>query len=605
MTTIQAFLEARIALPLSWSHDGDRLLVASNLPGTMQLFEWRGDGDGALRQLTVEPEPVTGRYLPVSDQVLVCRDAGGNEREQLYLLDPDGCLAPLVVDDRYLHVPGGATTDGTRLAYRTNRRNGVDFDVVVRHLASGHETVLYDRGGFNAAGAFSPDGSWLAVVQTTERSGDNELFLAGVDTGELVRVHPHDEPAELGPPAWLADGSGFFFTTDLGRDVAGVARYELAGRRAEVVHEPGWECEVHTDRAGHHLLVACNEEGWTRAELRDPTTLERTCEVPLPGRGVAEAWTFSRDGRRLAFHFSSASVPGDVWSFDTTTGGLVRLTTSPSTVDPSLVSVPELHRFVSFDGESIPAFLYRPPASHRPPRTGADAPVVAVLHGGPESQARPRWNPVNAYLTASGYAVVTPNVRGSTGYGRRYEHLDDQRRRLDAVADLAALHDWLASVDGLDAGRAALYGGSYGGYLVLAGLTFQPERWAAGVDIVGISSLVTFLERTSPYRRRVREREYGSLATDRDFLLAASPLTHLEHLSAPLFVIHGANDPRVPLSEAEQLHAHLASRGVRTELLVYPDEGHGLQKLANRLDAYPRVVAFLDEVLRPAPKQGL
>jgi dipeptidyl aminopeptidase/acylaminoacyl peptidase len=189
-------------------------------------------------------------------------------------------------------------------------------------------------------------------------------------------------------------------------------------------------------------------------------------------------------------------------------------------------------------------------------------------------------------------------VRGSTGYGKRFEHLDDGRNRLDAVADLASVHEWIEATSDLDAGRVALFGGSYGGYLVLAGLAFQPERWAAGVDIVGISSLVTFLENTAEWRRKVREAEYGSLAHDRQFLEGASPLTHADRIRAPLFLIHGANDPRVPVAEAEQIHATVSANGMRSELLVYPDEGHGLARLANRLDAYPKVLAFLKEVLR-------
>jgi dipeptidyl aminopeptidase/acylaminoacyl peptidase len=223
--------------------------------------------------------------------------------------------------------------------------------------------------------------------------------------------------------------------------------------------------------------------------------------------------------------------------------------------------------------------------------------VVVVIHGGPESQYRPSFAPVTQYLVAHGFAVVAPNVRGSTGYGRRYQHLDDVEKRLDSVADLAALHDWLATQPDLDESRAALYGGSYGGYMTLAGLAMQPERWAAGVDIVGMSNLVTFLENTADWRRAFREREYGSLEHDRELLLEASPITHVEDLRAPLFIVHGANDPRVPLSEAEQIHEVLTGQGVRCELLVYDDEGHGLSKLPNRLDAYPRIAAFLHDVL--------
>ena len=237
----------------------------------------------------------------------------------------------------------------------------------------------------------------------------------------------------------------------------------------------------------------------------------------------------------------------------------------------------------------MPCLVYRgaPPAD--PALAGS---AVLVVHGGPEAQARPNFNPYVQLLAAAGHTVLVPNVRGSVGYGKRWYSLDDVEGRLASVADLAALHAYLPQL-GLDPGRAALWGGSYGGYMVLAGLAFQPELWAAGVDIVGISSLVTFLENTSAYRRAYREREYGTLARDREFLLAASPLTRIDQVRAPLFIIHGANDPRVPLSEAQQIHAALTGRGQECELLVYPDEGHGLAKRGNRADAMPKALAFL------------
>jgi dipeptidyl aminopeptidase/acylaminoacyl peptidase len=257
---------------------------------------------------------------------------------------------------------------------------------------------------------------------------------------------------------------------------------------------------------------------------------------------------------------------------------------------------PTVESITSFDGEQIEAYIFRPARGDAPP------PVVVHVHGGPEAQAVRLFNPVIQGLVAAGYAVVVPNVRGSTGYGKRFAALDDTTRRLDSVADLAAIHDWLGGA-GLDASRAALMGGSYGGYMVLAGLAFQPERWAAGVDLVGISDLVTFLERTSDYRRAHREREYGSLATDRAFLESASPLRRAERIVAPLLVVHGRNDPRVPVSEAQQLADVLTRRGVRCELVIYEDEGHGIARLANRLDAYPRSVGFLDEVLAADPRR--
>jgi dipeptidyl aminopeptidase/acylaminoacyl peptidase len=388
----------------------------------------------------------------------------------------------------------------------------------------------------------------------------------------------------------------------VGRDRAAVARFDMASRSWEYVLERDWDCTVSMSWPGDRLLLTTNEEGFTSAWLLDPATLEAVDAVPLPGRGIA-SFVFSRDGRHLAYGFTSAVVAGDVWVYDCATGGSTRLTESPSEIDGAELVEPSVHRFTSFDGEQIPVFLYEStgistgggPVEIGDERSGQ--PVVVYIHGGPESQYVPSWNPLIQYFVGRGFAVAAPNVRGSTGYGKRFHHLDDVGKRLDSVADLGALHDWLAGLGGVDATRAALFGGSYGGYMVLAGLVFQPERWAAGVDIVGISSLVTFLENTSVWRRAFREREYGSLERDREFLESASPINSVDRLRAPLFIIHGANDPRVPVSEAEQIHRVLADKGVRCELLVYPDEGHGLAKLKNRLDAYPKAADFLHEVL--------
>ena len=600
---LRSYLEIRSASPTSFSSDGRRVLVSSNLTGTDQLYRVAVDG-GTLESLTAEPERVFGTYLPARDDVLVSTDAGGNERHQLYLLAdaPGAALRPLVVEDDFIHWPGGASRDGRLVAYACNRRNGVDFDVYVRPLDGGDRGGAGDRCVFAAGGwcqpaGFSPDGRWLAVIRLTERNGDNDLYLVDV-TGppgpESVRhVSPHDDEATFGPPAWLADSSGFHFATDTGRNVTALARYDLARRGFDYVLERPFELSCASDRSGRRLLLTTNEHGYTGAELLEPTTLASLGEVPLPGRGVAD-FVWSADGDRLAYQFASATEPGDVWTYGIEEATTTRLTSSPRGVPPADLVEPELGRYRSFDGEEVPVFLFRPRGV-----SGA-TPVVVWIHGGPEAQFRPAFNPVVQYLVSRGYAVAAPNVRGSTGYGKRWHHLDDVRRRLDSVADLGSLHDWLATDAALDASRTALVGASYGGYMVLAGLTFQPQRWAAGVTVVGISSLVTFLENTSVWRRAVREREYGSLAQDRDFLIQASPLTHLDRLQAPLFIIHGQNDPRVPVSEARQLHAALSARGIPVELVVYPDEGHGLAKLANRLDAWPRAVSFLDGVLRPA-----
>ena len=305
---------------------------------------------------------------------------------------------------------------------------------------------------------------------------------------------------------------------------------------------------------------------------------------------------WAADSSRFVLTVSSPTVPGSLLAVDATTGAVSTVVDAREGLPADLAGVlvePSSHRVPTPDGEQVPCFVYRP-ATPVPGLAGAS---VVHVHGGPEGASTLMFSPVVQALAGCGFTVLVPNVRGSVGYGKRWYSLDDVDLRLDSVADLAALHAWLPEL-GLDPARSALWGGSYGGYMVLAGTTMQPDLWAAGVDIVGISSLVTFLENTSGYRRAYREREYGSLEHDRELLVRASPVTHLDRLRAPLFVIHGANDPRVPLSEAEQVVAALAARGIPHELTVYADEGHGLAKRANRQDAYPAAIGFLVAVLQ-------
>jgi dipeptidyl aminopeptidase/acylaminoacyl peptidase len=588
---IEDFLNIKTAWVQNFSPDASKVLVQSNLTGTMQLYKVPRAG-GALDQITDFEEPVSGVYLPTSDEILVQIDEGGNERLQIYLLDDESGANPrkVVYDPEYIHRFGGVTRDGGSIAYACNRRNGVDFDVYVRSLKSDHERLVLDIGGWCQPEGFSPDGRFLAVGRLTEKPGDNDTYLVDLTTDEVSLITPHDDEAHFGAPYWLPDSSAFFFSTDVEREFQAIARYDMSEQSHELVLETEWDSSCSIDWTGRHLLVAQNENGYMKLTLHDPATLKVRQTVELPGRGMA-APTFSRDGRCIAYSYTSFVEPGDVWLYDIETQKTQRLTESPNPVANEEFVDPEVHDLESFDGETIHTFLGRPKNFE-----GEKPPVIAIVHGGPEGQSTAIFNPIAQYFLHRGYAVVVPNVRGSTGYGKRYQHLDDVKKRLDSVHDLEALHRWMGSA-GLDTDRAVLYGGSYGGYMVLSGLAFQPQLWAGGIDIVGISSLVTFLENTAAWRRKFREREYGSLEKDREFLEEISPITHVGQIRAPLFIIHGRNDPRVPVGEAEQIHKVLTEKGIPTEIVIYEDEGHGLQKLKNRLDAFPKAVDFLDRVL--------
>ncbi|MEX0781076.1 MAG: S9 family peptidase [Dehalococcoidia bacterium] len=602
---ISAFLETKSAMAAGFSPDGSRLLVASNITGTNQLYQLPVGG-GDLAPITAFDEPVSGRYLPNHDGTLLIQmDAGGNERHQVYLIDEDGSnLRPVIHEPDFIFRAGGVTRDGRRFAYASNRRNGVDFDIYIHDLESGESEMVFAPGGWCDASRFSPDGRYLGVIRLSERNGDNDLYLIDTTAGAAIHVSPHDDDAYYSGPTWLGDSSGFYFTTDQGGDVSALARYDLASRSWEYVREFEWEADCYGDQAGRHLLIATNEDGYSRFELFEAATLTSLGEVPVPGAGVGHGAirvhdpVFSSDGGKLAFTWTSGARIPEAWVYDVESHDLRQLTNSATDLPENVLVDAELQHFHSFDGERVSAYIFRAPSTD-----GASLPVVVSVHGGPEAQYKPVFDPVVQYLVHSGYAVVAPNVRGSTGYGKRFHHLDDVRLRMNSVADLGALHDWLPTI-GLDRRRAALFGGSYGGFMVLAGLAFQPERWAAAVDIVGISNWVTFLENTSAWRRQFREREYGSLQHDREFLESISPLTHADQIRAPLFIIHGTNDPRVPVGEARQVHQALFEREIPCELAIYDDEGHGLMKLKNRLDAYPRAVAFLDRALREVAVAG-
>jgi len=563
--------------------DQGRLLVGNDAGGTVQLAEI--NPDGGWTQLTALDEPCTGRYVRGIRGVIVSVDDGGTERAQLGYLPVGGELTPLVRDPRFIHTLLDMGEDF--LVYSTNRRNGVDFDVFLRSLVTGGEQIVWLGGGSFESVAVSPDGHWAVLQRMTLLAASSELILVNVDNGEWQTITDNSIPGQWSNPRWI-DNDSFIASSDAASDRVALLRFDVSARSWTDMIKFG-DCDVYAwpSPDGRRLAVVRTIDGADELLVADLNG-NAARAVPLPGQGTITFRTrlvWSPDSTTLGMTYSSPTDPAAVlvWS---SADGLVQRTKPLSgledLVEPESTTVP------APDGEQIPIYVLTPRRT--------DGSVVVVVHGGPEAAAVRCWNPVIAALALAGHIVVVPNVRGSSGYGRRWMSLDDTGKRLDSVADLAAIHAWLPIIGG-DQSRAALYGGSYGGYMVLAGLAFQPTLWAAGVDIVGMSSLVTFLQNTSPYRRAYREREYGRLDADREVLEAASPLNRIKDVRAPLFVIHGANDPRVPLSEAAQVVEAVRSQGLECPLLVYSDEGHGLAKRANRLDAYPKVFAFLSRHL--------
>ncbi|HET6372878.1 MAG TPA: S9 family peptidase, partial [Candidatus Polarisedimenticolia bacterium] len=385
--------------------------------------------------------------------------------------------------------------------------------------------------------------------------------------------------------------------TDEGREFRNVAAIDVRDPKATFVEDLRHDASaMEFSRDGRRVIVTYNEGGYTRVSLRDGGLRGREMTPPDVPKGVVSNVQFSRDGRRLLCKVESSVEPGDLWLHDTAASATSRVThSSLAGIKKTDLVEPEIVSYKSFDGLDVPALLYIPSAEK-----GASPlrPAIVNIHGGPEGQSRPTWQPVMQFFLNRGYAVLAPNIRGSTGYGKSYHRLDDKRLRGDAIKDIAAAAAYLKSSGKVDGARLAAYGGSYGGYMTLAALTFHPDLWAAGVDIVGISSFRSFLKNTGAWRAKNRATEYGDPVTDAEFLDSISPLGFADRITAPLFVIQGANDPRVPRSEAEQIVENLKGRGRPVEYLLFPDEGHGLDKLPNRVKAYSAIADFLDQHLK-------
>jgi dipeptidyl aminopeptidase/acylaminoacyl peptidase len=605
MIPVERFFNIRAAYGPSYAPDGGRVAFIATITGVPQVWVMAAEGGwpdpvtfGADRVMTVN-------WSPVGEQLVFARDVGGNECAQLFLVNADGSDERRLTHDLgAMHLFGAWAPDGQTIYYTANQRDRSRYDVYALDLATGAERLLWanDQTGYLLASQVAPHSLPARLLLSLARSSmDNDLYELTLDeTPSLRHLTPHTGEARFLSPAYSADGRGVFCATDQDRDLAAVVYLSTHDQGQVVIAEPAAEVEeVAASADGRWLAWAENVDGRHTLHALDLEERgRRSAALPAgvlgtpPADLVLPALTFSPAGPVVGFGFSTPTRTSDVWAWNAATNTVAALThSSHAGIPASALTEPDLVHYPTFDGRQIPAWFYR---AGRP---GERRPVVVFVHGGPEGQTQAMLYPVIQYLTHRGYHVLAPNVRGSSGYGKAYLNLDNVEKRPDSVADLAHAALWLRTQPEVDGNRIAVYGGSYGGFMVLAAITRYPELWAAAVDIVGIANFVTFLENTGAYRRAIREAEYGSLARDRELLTALSPIHQAERITAPLFVIHGRNDPRVPLEEAEQVVAALRRRNVPVELAVYADEGHGLVKLANKLDAFPRVAAFLDEHL--------
>jgi len=590
----------RSAAITDWHPSRREMLIATRFGDTPQLHLVKMP-QGARQQITFFADSVTtARFHPNGGEyVLFMKDVGGGEWYQLYRYAVSTGDITLLTDGKSRNLMGAWSSSGDQIAYVSTRRTRQDTDLWVMNPAdpkTDHLLTQLKGGGWEPLD-WSPDDKNI-LLQEEISINESYLWLVNTATGEKTTITPRDskEKISYGSARFSKDGKGIYVTTDRDSEFERLALLDIAGKNPKfLTSDIPWDVDsFDLTHDGKRLAFITNEEGvGVLHEMDTATHKER--KLPKLPMGVISGLRWHRNGHELALSLNNAQGPGDCYSVDVATGQVERWTTSETAVKTDSFPAAELVRWKSFDGKMISGFLYKPPAKFTGKR-----PVVVVIHGGPEGQSQPIFlGRANYYLNELGIALIYPNVRGSTGYGKTFSLADNGFKREDTYKDINALFDWIGTQADLDSDRISIMGGSYGGHMALAVSTFYSDRIRCSVDIVGMSNLVTFLEHTEGYRRDLRRVEYGDErdAAMHEFLEKIAPMNNIAKIKKPMLVIAGKNDPRVPVTESEQIVAALKKQGTPVWYLMAKDEGHGFRKKQNQDFQFYTTIEFLQEFL--------
>jgi len=602
---VKRFTEFRAAGLADWHPTNRQMLIRTRFADTAQLHEVT-QPLGMRRQITFFPDSVGDATYPPLPQggepawFILAKDIGGSEFDQLFKYDLNTGDITLLTDGTSRNGGPLFSRDGGKFVYTSTRRNKKDPDFYLATAAApGDAKLIYqaDAPGWFPSD-FSPDGTKLLTGKFIS-ANESSLWIVDPASGEKTRLSPEsDQKVRYSGGYFSADGKGVYCTTDAGSEFDQLVYLDVATKQLTVLTpDTKWDVEeFDLSDDGKLLAYTTNEDGSAVLHLLDTATRK---QLPLPKLppGEISSLKFHANSRDLGLVLNSAKAPSDVYSVDVTTGALTRWTQSETAgLNTDNFPDPALVRWKSFDGLQISGFLYQPDKAKFPGKR----PVIINIHGGPESQFRPGFmGTYNYYFTRLGCAAIFPNVRGSSGYGKTFLTLDNAEKREDSVKDIGALLDWIKTQPDLDADRVMVVGGSYGGYMTLAVSVHYADRIRCAIDVVGISNFVSFLERTEAYRQDLRRVEYGDERDPkmREFLTRISPLNNVQKIKKPLMVVHGANDPRVPLYEAEQIVEAMKKQQTPVWMLVAKDEGHGFAKKPNFQFQFYATVAFVKKFL--------
>ncbi|KAA9332139.1 prolyl oligopeptidase family serine peptidase [Hymenobacter busanensis] len=599
--TVEQFLNTTKLNGRTFSPDEQQILFSSNQTGVFNLYTVPVKGGPFTPVTSSTKESIyPAAWLP-DGRLVYSHDQGGNENFHLYVREANGQERDLTPGDKLRAEYGGWRRDGKAFYVLTNERDPKFMDLYRYDVPSLQRTLLYQNTQGLDPVVVSSDDKYVAL-QKSNTTLDSEVLLYRTDTKETTPLSAHKGSMANTPMDFDPKTRYLYATTDDGSEFAYVVRYDLTTGKRETVEKANWDI-VYTyfSRAGKYRVTGINEDGRTSIRLYDAAN-NKPLIMPTPPAGVITGLTFSPSDRRLAYFVNGDRTPSDLYVYDFNTKNATKLTSclNPAINSFDLVETRTI-RYQSFDGMGIPALLYAP---HGAKAGGEKLPAVVEVHGGPGGQSTPNYSGLCQYLANNGYVVLRVNNRGSSGYGKTFYAADDQKHGREPLWDCLAAKKYLASLGYVDTSRVAIMGGSYGGYMTLAALAFAPKRFAAGVDIFGVSNWVRTLQSIPPYWESFRQalyQEIGNPDTDMERLKATSPLFHADKIERPLLVIQGENDPRVIKPESDDMVAAIKNKGGTVEYVVFPDEGHGFAKRANEMKAYETTLSFLNKHLQPTP----
>jgi prolyl oligopeptidase len=584
----------------SFSHDGARILVSSNATGVFNVYAQPVAG-GAPVQLTksTTDSNFAISYFPGDDRYLYSVDGGGNELTHIWVAEKDGTAKDLTPGEKAKAMFRGWSKDRKSFYIATNEREPKFFDLY-RYATDGYaRTIVFQNDAGFQLGDVSPDGKWLSLTKVINNADTNVYIadLAAKKKAEPKLITKHTGTVENRARGFTPDNKKLIYTTDGEGEFAQAWSYDLKSGKRAVEAKASWDVnDVGFSENGKYRVVVTNEDA--RSVLKVTTKKgDEVAAKELPAGDIVDV-EFDRAEKQMALYLSSDRTPADLYVIDLGTGASKRLSSNLNPkVNPEHLVQTTVVRYKSFDGLEIPALLYKPLDA----APDARVPAVVWVHGGPGGQSRIGYSALLQYLVNHGYAVLAVNNRGSSGYGKTFFHMDDKKHGDVDLKDCVFARTYLATLDWVDGSRVAIMGGSYGGYMTVAALAFEPDAFDAGVDIFGVTNWVRTLESIPPWWAAMRDglyAEMGDPATDKERLTARSPLFHAKNIKKPLLVIQGANDPRVLKVESDEIVAAVKKNGVPVEYLVFDDEGHGFQKRKNNIAAAEKYVAFFNRYLK-------